>query len=326
MDVRWITPLGVETCTPADLPDLRGRAGGILWIDLPASDEDGLAAIAKTFAFHPLALRDCHERNPVPKVHMYGDHAFVVLHGPWQGAGGHVHYVELDQFIGPGYLVSVHGPVNAAVAPEVMKMETNAVVKRLESGRLCPTTSYDLSYALVGALTGRMRDYLAELTKEVWRLEQTVTGGHMGNPEDFLEDLFAARHGLLTIRTMCGLSGQVYGRMVKVRALGSEGQHRLKDTVDQFGRIGMMADGQKDYLQGVIEFYQTRTNTKMTIAAERLAVIAAVTLPVTALSSVLGMNLIVNDRTHYGGLAAALFVMLVMSIMLLAWAKRRGWW
>jgi magnesium transporter len=47
---------------------------------------------------------------------------------------------------------------------------------------------------------------------------------------------------------------------------------------------------------------------------------------VTALSSVLGMNLIVNDRTHYGGLAAALFVMLVMSIMLLVWAKRRGWW
>ena len=34
----------------------------------------------------------------------------------------------------------------------------------------------------------------------------------------------------------------------------------------------------------MIEFYQTRTGTKMTIAAERLAVIAAVTLPITALS------------------------------------------
>ena len=87
-----------------------------------------------------------------------------------------------------------------------------------------------------------------------------------------------------------------------------------------------MADGQKDYLQGVIEFYQTRTNTKMTIAAERLAVIAAVTLPVTALSSILGMNLIVNDRTHYQSLVFALSVMAVMSTMLLIWAKRRGWW
>jgi magnesium transporter len=36
-----------------------------------------------------------------------------------------------------------------------------------------------------------------------------------------------------------------------------------------------MAIGQREYLQGVIEFYQTRSNTKMTVAAERLAVIAA---------------------------------------------------
>ena len=61
-----------------------------------------------------------------------------------------------------------------------------------------------------------------------------------------------------------------------------------------------MADSQAEYLQGVIEFYQTRTNTKMTIAAERLAVIAAVTLPITALSSVMGMNVIVNDRRRTG--------------------------
>ena len=63
----------------------------------------------------------------------------------------------------------------------------------------------------------------------------------------------------------------------------------------------------------------------MTIAAERLAVIAAVTLPITALSSILGMNFIVNDETHYGQLAVALAIMLVMSITLLIWAKRKGW-
>jgi Mg2+ and Co2+ transporter CorA len=87
-----------------------------------------------------------------------------------------------------------------------------------------------------------------------------------------------------------------------------------------------MAEAQREYLQGVIEFYQARTNTKMTIAAERLAVIAAVTLPVTALSSIVGMNVIVNDSTHVGQLVVLLTVMGVMSAMLLLWAKRKGWW
>ncbi len=87
-----------------------------------------------------------------------------------------------------------------------------------------------------------------------------------------------------------------------------------------------MADGQREYLQGVIEFYQTRTNTKMTIAAERLAVIAAVTLPVTAVSSIMGMNVIVNDDTHWGLLGVLLTGMAVMSGALLVWARRKGWW
>jgi Mg2+ and Co2+ transporter CorA len=86
-----------------------------------------------------------------------------------------------------------------------------------------------------------------------------------------------------------------------------------------------MADSQKAYLHGTIEFYQARTNTKMTVAAERLAVIAAVTLPITALSSVIGMNLIVNDETQWIALAVILVVMLGMSMTLLIWAKRKGW-
>jgi Mg2+ and Co2+ transporter CorA len=64
----------------------------------------------------------------------------------------------------------------------------------------------------------------------------------------------------------------------------------------------------------------------MTIAAERLAVIAAVTLPITALSSILGMNVIVADTTQVAALAWILAVMLVMSGVLLVWTHRKGWW
>jgi Mg2+ and Co2+ transporter CorA len=59
------------------------------------------------------------------------------------------------------------------------------------------------------------------------------------------------------------------------------------------------------FLMGVTEFYRARTDTKMTIAAERLAVIAAITLPITSLSSVIGMNVIVNDATRIPATAMA---------------------
>jgi magnesium transporter len=337
MDVRFVATAtdiaGPRALSPVtehavdELTTLLGRDDGVVWVDIPTWDEDAERVLAEVFCAHPLAIRDCMERNQVPKVHLYPDHVFLVLHAPVGGKAGHVHYIELDQFVGPNYLITVHGPLNPAVDPVVATVEVQSLLHRLESGRLRPRASYELSHAMVSALTGRLRSYTAHLTQDVWSLEQRVTAGHLGDPEKFLEEMFRARHGLLTVQTMAALSREVYARMAKIEAFGpGRAEALVEDTVDQFDRLRAMAHGQKDYLQGTIEFYQARTNTKMTIAAERLAVIAAVTLPITALSSILGMNVIVNDETKYGPLAIALTIMIVMSTTLLIWAKRKGWW
>ena len=326
MELRVVSAEGVRSHPVADLPGLL-CGPDLVWIDVPTWDDDAERVLTEQLGLHPRAVRDCASRNPVPKVHRYADHVFVVLHAPERGARGHVHYVELDQFVGPGYVMTVHGPTNPEVPPTSALVETDAVLRRLESGRLRPGSPAELSFAVVTALTNRLRDYLTSLTEEVWRLERTVTGGHMGDPEQFLEELFQVRHGLLAVRTMAALSIEAYGRMVTfARAVPAEAKPILYDIVDQFERVRSVADGEKEYLQGVIEFYRARAETKMTIAAERLAVIAVVTLPVTALSSIYGMNIIVNTSTHWVQLAVVLSIMAAISVLLLMWAKRQGWW
>jgi Mg2+ and Co2+ transporter CorA len=326
MDIRLVTPDDVRRHKVDDLPDLLAHDAGVLWVDVPEGDPDAIAVLTDVFGFHPMAVQDCLTRNPVPKVHVYEGHVFVVLHAPEPGAGGHIHYVELDQFVGARFLVTVHGPVNPAVDPAAAGLETDAVAVRVDGRRLRPTSGPELSTAVVSALSGRMRDHLSARTTEVWRFEQQVTAGEFGDAERFLDGMFRVRHGLLTVRTMCSLSHEVYGRMHALAVFGTEGQPLLENNEDQFQRLATMAHSQEDYLQGVIEFYQTRTHTKMTIAAERLAVIAAVTLPVTAISSVMGMNVIVNAQTDPVFLTVLVALMVALSVVLLVWAKRHGWW
>jgi magnesium transporter len=325
VDVRLITENGVERRKPDELDELLDGPG-LVWIDVAHWDAETERLLGKRLELHPKAMHDCATRNPVPKVHVYADQVFLVFHGPERGSRGHVHYIELDQFIGKNWLLTVHGPMNPVAPLEAAYVETSAVARRLDDGRLLPRRSCELSAALAIALATRLRDFLTALTKEVWSLERQVTGGHMGDPEVFLEELFGIRHGLLAVRTMSALSREVYGRMCRLEVFGPGGAGQLDDIEDQFQRIAAMADSQREYLQGVIEFYQTRTGTKMTIAAERLAVIAAVTLPITALSSIMGMNVIVNDSMHWGLLWLLLVIMSVMSLMLLIWAHRKGWW
>ena len=325
MDVRLINREGVRRHTPQEIPTLLNEPG-LVWIDVRYWDAEVASFLTGCLRLHERAVRDCALGSPVPKMHVYADHVFVVLHGPEPGSGGHVHHIELAQFVGPNWVLTVHGRMDPDVTLNAAYVETASVSRKLEGDRLRPNRSHELSTALVTALIGRMRKYLEELSHDVWTLEEQVTGGHLGNPELFLEELFAVRHGLLAIQTMATSSREVYGRMVRLNVFGAEGAGQLDDLEDRFRRLAAVAGGQREYLHGVIEFYQTRTGTKMTIAAERLAVIAAVTLPITALSSIYGMNVIVHDRTAVGQLLLVLAVMLVMSGILLVWTRRKGWW
>jgi magnesium transporter len=327
IEVLFVSEEGIQQHPVEDLTGLLARDDGLVWVDIPNCDEEAARLLAETFGFHPLAVQACVERNAVPKVRAYRDHIFVVLHAPELGAGGHVHYVELDQFIGPRYVVTVHGPVNPAVTQEATLRETRAVLRRLETGRLRPRSPFELSYAIVSALAQGQEAFVELATREVWPLEQRVTSGHLGDPEVFLEELFGTRHALLAVSNMAALGHQIYQRMAALaRFIPPDCQPLVADLKDQFDRVAGVADGQIRYLEGVIEFYKARTDTKVTIAAERLALIAVLTLPITALSSVYGMNIIVNDRTDFPHLAVVLAAMIAISAVLLRWAKQQGWW
>jgi magnesium transporter len=147
------------------------------------------------------------------------------------------------------------------------------------------------------------------------------------DPYDFLTELFTARQQLLTIRTMAAQDGEIYRRAIKLMTFApSSGAKLMKDLLDQYQTVASISQAQLNFLMGVTEFYRARTDTKMTVAAERLAVIAAITLPITAISSVMGMNVIVNDSTHWVLLTILLVIMSVMSFIVLRWTKRLGWW
>jgi Mg2+ and Co2+ transporter CorA len=327
MKLRWIDSDGVSVRELAELPALRKRSDGFLWLDIPEWSDAAESILANEFHFHPMAIAESKTRNHVPRVHVYPDHFFIVVHTPEIGAGGHVHYLELDQFVGEHFLVTVHGPISPKVPLEAALRETSLVGTRMESGRLRPTSPYALTYAIVSTIARLEAEMVAEIAGEVGLLEQEVMAEADKDPQAFLSELFTARHELLTIKTMAEQGSEIYRRAIRLtRFAPPEGMELMRDVLDQYETVTNISDSQLLFLIGVTEFYRARTDTKMTIAAERLAVIAALTLPVTSLSSVLGMNVIVNDSTRWTSLIIWLLIMLIMSLLLLRWAHKQGWW
>lgn len=347
MDVRVITDGRVEQRCVEDLPMLLKNAVGIVWVDISLCDAAAERVLADVFDLHPIAVRDCVIRNRIPKVHIYPDYVFVVLHTPQRGLRGHVHFNELDQFIGPNYLVTVHGPLNPLADPHIAAAETRDVLHRVETGHVTPTTPHELSYAIVCALVRHQEAYIETLTSEVWQLEQQVTGGNIDDPQEFVNQMFRARHGLLVVRTMAALSAAIYGRMIILARLTPDPLRLVTDITDQFGRVCSIADGEREYLQGVIEFYQTTLTLSAMLVGQaqseevrnltragytqneevkKISAWAAIFFAPSLVGTIYGMNFTHMPELNWAlGYPFALLVMAVASVTLYALFKRLGW-
>jgi len=323
--VRWISAAGVEHHELRDVKALLEREGGFTWVDLPSCDAEAKALLEETFGFHHLAVRDCSVRSHVPKVHAYPDNAFIVLNAPDLGDAGHVHLLELDQFVGLRFLVTVHGPLGVGVGLDRAMRETALVAERVDSGRFLPRLPMELSHAVVSAMTRHMETMASSLATRIATLERRVMRNEMQDVETTLEEIFLVRHELLTLRTMAAQSREVYVR-VGTMAVSEAARPYVADTADHFDRLTSLCDGEKEFLQGVLDFYQSSTVTKMNIAMERLALLTAIILPITAVSGFYGMNIIVNDRTDIRQVLVIASILTVVMVLTFRWARRQGWW
>jgi Mg2+ and Co2+ transporter CorA len=324
--VSWVTAGGIERHEAGELGDLLQREDGFVWVDIPSLDAEAERLLTDVFRFHPFAIRECREPGKVPKMHAYADHLFAVLHAPEPRPTGEVDHRELNQFIGLRYLVTVHErPESMSLGDDVL--ETNTVFGRIAAGRAHPRSPSELSYAIVTRLAARMEALVSELATSAAALDRRVIQSRSGAPEAIVDEMFELRHALLAVETMADQNRTVWARTSALTALHVPPEHRplIEDLRDQFGRVRRLCQGQRELLQGALDFARTRSTAKMDRAMSRLALLSAVALPISIISSIYGMNLFVFNRTHIELLGLTLGAMALLTLVMLRWARQQGW-
>src|SRR3954470_22360505 len=99
-----------EQDTSIDRSWLNPSAGVYVWVDLAAPLLAEQLILSETFWFHTLAVEDAISARQYPKVEAYDGCLYAVLHGiNYHKVGVCFDTNDVDFFIGPTYLVTVHG-------------------------------------------------------------------------------------------------------------------------------------------------------------------------------------------------------------------------
>lgn len=316
MKLRLVTASGVEPFED-DPP-----GPGFTWADSRGIDEAGSRYLAERLGLSRTMIAASSEPTVVPKVVIEDDRLLVTLHSLDHEA----HLLQTAYVLTPDALVTVQSSFAEGIPDAVVEQNTSATVARLRRKGRGAERPADLLVELVGTLAEWLENMLRATADHAGKLDRRLREGDTGDPESFLQEAFSVRHQMLTIANRAAQTRETLASLDRAPdSLGLD-EAGVPSLAGRFARLRVLCDGEKEFLQGVLDFYQSQVNTKMNIAMERLALIAAVALPITAIGGVLGMNTIVNEETQVPYTIGLLAFMGLLALMMLVWAKRKGWW
>ena len=328
MNVYWLSPQGLELHRAEELAALAKREGGFVWLDLTGCDENAARVLREVLGFHRHGINECQMRAPIPKIHVYSDHFFIVLHTAELAPNGKVQVFQTAMFAHESrYLVTVHIPPDENVAPELVWRETDVVRERIEQGRLKPRTPGELAHTIVSGMAHRLETCVGELAAQVAKIENSVTRGRLSEYERMLEGLFLVRHNLQAVRTIAQTSRELHARMLAFkRTLRDESTFLLQDLVDHFDRLKNVCDGEKELLQEILDLYQTRVANDLSQLVRKLTALGAILVADTLVAGIYGMNFDVMPELHWRyGYPMAMGIMVAISLVMAWWFKKKDW-
>src|SRR6266481_670829 len=89
---------------------------GLLWLDLDDPMSRDLDDLAARYGFHELAIEDCRHHLQLAKLDYYDGYSFIIVNSTHYSVNPcEVQVREIDAFLGPDYIITVHEGSSAAI-------------------------------------------------------------------------------------------------------------------------------------------------------------------------------------------------------------------
>ncbi len=319
MNVVRVAPEGITEHEPSEIAGLLD-AGGFLWIDAPHHADIDPSIVVDVLGVLKEDLDAAGERSLLPRVQVRDGYASLIV----QALDPDGRLFQMDELISEKFLLTIHGPRPGTYEADIAVDMAAQIRRDLQQGALVVENTSDLGAALVGKIADALEANLSRAANSAGMLDRQMREKKTDDPEKFLEAAFSVRHDLVTIGNRLTQSREACGLLANSSV--QQCRQPFEELRGRFAQLRTVLDGETEFLRGMLDYYESLTNTKMNIAMERLAVIAAVALPITAIGGILGMNTIVSSETHVIYTILLLAFMGALAFVMLVWAKRRGWW
>jgi magnesium transporter len=314
-----------ENFSAADLPELLADETAVIWVDFLGETTEQIQeakdVMANVFKFHYLTIEDCLETRNQPKIEVFPDYLYFILHGvkPEETSSSNFVTKELDGFLGANFVVTFHVERFRSIKKVKQQIRTTPFA--------CRRGAAYLLHQILDYLIDLYMPIVEDFDAAINALEDRIFLMKKGNNE-ILEEIMDLRRAVVRLK-------RISSRQLDVLYRISHGEFDqipenilpfYRDVYDHLQRISDLSESYKDLVSGLFDIHFSVTASRTNDVMKTLAVLSAIMLPLTLIAGIFGMNtkLFPDDQT-WDNLYYILGAMFLIAVLLIYYFWHKGW-
>jgi len=307
---------------PADLAGAVNEERALVWIDAESVTDDERDLLHAQLSMPTSVVEAFTNPYERTKLLRYGKCFHVAVHD-CEMRDNVLESREIDVVIGPGWLLTVRHPTEGARPVDLGLVAHRFEVQRDEHG----TTDEGL---LLWALFDTVIDRYFDVTDSIDDCLDYVEGIVFDDPSEtgIPREAFALRRSLQDFRRAAAPMREVLNAIDRreVPYVEDEAIVHFRDLYDRMLRIIDLIESQRDLLTGLLEAQLAIVSNRTNDVMKRMTSWGAILLGATLIAGIYGMNFRHMPELGWAlGYPFALGSMLLLTIVLYTWFKKKDW-
>ena len=295
--------------------------GKVTWTDIENPNSEDIEHLRRNFNFHPLDLEDCLSKIERPKIDEYDDYLFIVMHFPIYDHDREISQPsEVDFFIGATYLVTIH---DGRLKPLIQLFEDCHAYEQTRRRHMSAGASR-LLHSVIDKLVDYCFPILAQVDHNIQTIEDEVFSQNM---RQIVQRISVVRRDIIALRRIIKPQLPIVANLEHVDRpfIREDLDVYFGDIHDHLQKAWEELEDQREVLEGLSDTSESVISYRINDVMKLLTIISVVMLPLSLISGIYGMNVLLPGENSIWAFPIILGGMVVIALAMLGFFKMKNW-
>lgn len=296
--------------------------GRVTWTNITAPTFTDLEQLRERYPqFHTLHLHDCTTDMEFPKIDHEDNYLFIVIHVPRLEPTESIYQAaEVDIFVTSGTLVTVHDGNLASLNTMFAHIQSD----KDERDHLMGSGASLLLYHLLKNLIVNCYPILQEVNHDIRHIERDLFSY---DTPHILREIAEARRDVIALRHILRPQLEIFRHLEKGDwpFIHGELDPYWGDIGDQVAQLQSRLEEHNEVLGSLSDTIDTLASHRIDEVVRLLTIITLLTVPLTVLSTIFGMNVQLPYGTHPLPFYLINVMGIVLTILVIWYLRYRRW-